>query len=157
MQENQPKDHFEEFDLNTIRRRKLLPWWIRFFSWVFMIFGGLGILTYSIALFGFNINLSIYGLVSNEPLSLIGLMIISIILLKGWAGFALFFEKDNGPLIGKIAGLVGLFICIASMVFLPFQQGNFTYNIRIEILFLLPFLIRLNRIHKKWPTASVGK
>lgn len=154
MQENKPLDHFVEFEKKTERRRKLLPWWIRFFSWVFMILSGLGVLSLVLGVVGVNTDLSIYGFETNRPLSLLGLMIIAIMFFKGWVGFSLFYEKDIAVKLGKIDATLGVIICIISMTVLPFQlEGNFL-NIRLEILFLIPFLIKLFRIEKEWDARS---
>lgn len=42
------------------RRRNLLPLWIKVFTWIFLIFGGLVPVAFLLGLFGVDLNLSLY-------------------------------------------------------------------------------------------------
>jgi hypothetical protein len=151
MEETITKENsFEEFENIKKRRRKMLPWWIKIFCWIFMLFG---LLSFVCLILGFtNIKpaLAFYGFETNEPFSLNGLLVISVGLLKGVAAFALWFEKDYAIKIGKIDAIIGIALCIISMVVLPFIQDGFNLIIRLELALLIPFLIKLNKIQKEW-------
>ena len=154
IENNLEQDPFKEFEIPT-KRRKLLPWWIKFFCWFFMFFG---LLAFACLILGFtNLkpDLAFYGFETNEPFSLYGLIIISVALLKGFAGYALWFEKDFAVKIGKIDALIGIALCAISMLVLPFFKENFGITIRLELALLIPYLIRLHRIQKEWESQLI--
>jgi hypothetical protein len=82
---------------NILRRRLLLPWWIKTFCWIFMIFALIAPLGIIFAIFGWKFQLALYGLQTNAPLSLVGLSVIALFALKGITalGFGL---RRIGPL-----------------------------------------------------------
>ncbi|MFN0083088.1 MAG: hypothetical protein ACKVOM_11285 [Ferruginibacter sp.] len=59
--------------LSLIERKKLLPWWIKVFSWIFLVFGVIVPVAFIAGLLGYGIDLSICGLTTTEPISLIGI------------------------------------------------------------------------------------
>ena len=71
------KSNFEEFDNLEIKhqRRKLLPIWIKVFIWIFFFFGAIGLLMLLLIPFTNTMDLSLYGLTTNNPKSLIGILI----------------------------------------------------------------------------------
>lgn len=150
MEESDIEDsNFKEFEY-TERRRKLLPWWIKVFCWIFMLFGVLSVVCLVLGFTNIKPDLAFYGFETNEPFSLLGLLVISIGILKGIAAFSLWFEKDNAIKIGKIDAIVGIVLCVISMLILPFLQESSNITLRLELALLIPFLIKLNRIQKNW-------
>ncbi|QGK74703.1 hypothetical protein [Flavobacterium sp. SLB02] len=148
------ESHFDEFDKAPVIRRKLLPWWIKTFCWIFMIMGLCAIASLVINLFIPNVNLSLYGFSSNTAFSGIGAFIIAIMIFKGFAAYSLWFEKPNAISIGKIDAICGVVICIVSMLALPFvNNGHFMF--RLEILLLVPYYMRLNKIEYEWDNLEI--
>ncbi len=153
----------EILDLNqdlqpTFRRRKLLPLWIKIFIWIFMVLGVLTPISFIFSLLGNGIyQSSIYGIYIFEPLSIIGLGMISIFLLKGIAAFGLWTEKDWAIILGILDAIIGITICTFVMLVYPFffQGQGFKINLRIELLFLIPFLIKLINIKPAWQNKSL--
>ncbi|MFD1605829.1 hypothetical protein ACFSJW_04435 [Flavobacterium artemisiae] len=141
---------FDEFDKPEIVRRKLLPWWIKVFCWIFMILSVFAIGTLITNLFVDNVNLSIYGFSTNNAYSGVGFFIIAIMLLKGFAAFSLWFERPNAIMIAKIDAIVGVAICIASMFILPFTTANGHFSLRLEIILLIPYYLKVNNIEYEW-------
>lgn len=141
---------FDEFDKPEIIRRKLLPWWIKTFCWIFMLLGVCGLASLIGNAFTDNVNLSLYGFSSNTAYSGVGIFIIAVMALKGFAAYSLWFEKPNAIIIAKIDAIVGIVICIASMFVLPFTSGDGHIPIRLEILLLIPFYIKINKIEYEW-------
>lgn len=139
----------EEYELYR-RRRDLLPWWIKFFCWLFMFFGFLAVICLLAGFTNFKPALSFYGLETNEPFSVIGLSVIFIGMLKGFAAFALWFEKDYAIKLAKADAILGTIICIV----ITFASGSLLnqpgFNFRLEILFLIPYLIKINNIEDEW-------
>lgn len=144
------ESHFNEFDKPPVIRRKLLPWWIKTFCWIFMLLGICAAGSLIGNLFTANIDLSLYGFSSNSAYTGTGLFIIAIAAFKGFAAYSLWFEKPNAILIGKIDAVCGVVICIASMFILPFTTGDGHIQIRLEILLLIPYYIKLNKIEYEW-------
>lgn len=144
------ENSFEEFEKVKKRRRKLLPWWIKVFCWIFMLFGFMSFVCLILGFTNIKPALAFYGFESNEPFSLNGLIVISLGLLKGFTAFSLWFEKDIAIKIGKIDAIIGIVLCGVSMFILPLFQDIFYLVIRLEIILLIPFLIKLSKIQKEW-------
>lgn len=146
---NEDISQFEEFD-NTVRRRKLLPWWVKMFCWIFILFGVLSVVCLILGFTSIKPDLAFYGFETNEPFSLIGLLVISVGIFKGITAFSLWFEKDNAIQLGKIDAVIGIVLCVISMLVLPFIQDGFNITLRLELALLIPFFIKLTKIQKKW-------
>ena len=144
------ENSFEEFENVKKRRRKLLPWWIKVFCWIFMLFGLLSFVCLILGFTNIKPSLAFYGFETNEPFSLYGLVVISVGLLKGITAFALWFEKDFAIKIGKVDAIIGIVLCVISMLVLPFLHDEFKITIRLELALLIPYLIKLNKIDKEW-------
>lgn len=142
------QNQFEEFEKSPVIRRKLLPWWIKTFCWIFMILGACGLASLIGNAFTDNVSLSLYGFSSNTAYSGIGIFIIAIMALKGFAAYSLWFEKPNAIIIAKIDAIVGIVICIASMFINPSDNGFISF--RLEILLLIPYYLKINKIEYEW-------
>lgn len=97
-----------------------------------------------------NVNLSLYGFSTDTAYSGTGLFIIAIMLLKGFAAYSLWFEKPNAIMIAKIDALVGIAICVTSLFILPFSTGKDHFSFRLEILLLIPYYMKVNKIEYEW-------
>lgn len=145
----------EEMDvIRTVRRRKLIPLWIRIFIWIFIVFGGLGALILVLGLLGSNAELAFYGLQSNEPVSPIGLLICGLFIFKGVAAYSLWMEADWAMPVAKIDAILGIIICLAVKMVLPFVYPEFTLSVPLELALLIPYLVQLYRIEPKWKDAG---
>lgn len=141
-------NNFDEFEnIKTIRRREILPWWIKFFSWVFMVAAVITCLTPIQFLFGQVPLISLYGFHSDAffPFSLLFLYFLFI--MNGLVGYMLWFEKDKAIDFGKICVLIGIAACIGSFIF-SMVDGNFT--IRLEVIALIIFYRKLSSIEYRW-------
>src|SRR5882757_5822590 len=74
---------------HLVRRRTLLPWWMKIFIWIFIVMGGLSIVVFIIGLLGRQVSLSLYGLETNHPFSFTGILLMAVFLLKGVASYGL--------------------------------------------------------------------
>lgn len=153
MEENK----IERLDLNKKKliieiRRELIPLWIKIFLWIFLVFGAFAPLGLVLGLFGFKFQIALYGLETYNPLSLIGISLIGIFLLKGIAAFGLWTGKDWAILIGRIDAITGIIICVFLMTVYPFIDSKigFNLNLRFELVLLIPFLMKLENIRKDW-------
>lgn len=141
-----------------VRRRALLPWWIKTFAWIFLAFGALAPVGLIFGAFGVQFDLALYGLKTNQPFSSLGLCIMAMFILKGIAAFALWTEKNQAIIIGQIDAVVGIAVCVFVMVVYPFidDQAGFRFFFRLELLLLIPFLVKLGKIKDEWNTATTG-
>lgn len=144
------QDLLTDLSIDTIRRRNLLPLWIKIFCWFFMLFGVMAIVCLVLGIFGIKPDLAFYGIETNEVFSLNGLIVISVGILKGITAFSLWFEKDYAIKIAKIDTYIGILLCGISMLVLPFFADGFKINIRLELALLIPFLMKMNKIQAKW-------
>ena len=135
---------------NKKRRRALLPWWIKVFCLISMVFG---ILAFVCLILGFtNVKpaLAFYGFESNEPFSLNGLIIIAAGILKGATAYSLWYEKDFAIKLGKIDAIIGIILCIITMLIIPSLTPGFHIQFRLELVLLIAFLWKLNQIEEEW-------
>lgn len=141
------------------RRRKLLPWWMKFFIWIFMFLSSYGLFMMFWEIIGSPIDLyftgevSIYGMETYDKYSLLGIFIITLILFKGLTAFMMWTEKDLAIKFGLIDASVGIIICITMMIVYPIfnlVNGFWNINLRFEILFLIPYLIKCWKLIKPW-------
>lgn len=139
--------------LSSVRRKKLLPWWIKAFSWIFLVFSALAFFGIIFALFGYHYQISLYGLDTREPLSIIGVSIILLFLIKGVTAYGLLTETDWAITIGLIDAITGIVICTLLMVYSSSGSTNMKFTFRLELLLLIPYLIRLRKIKSSWETT----
>lgn len=135
---------------NKIKRWKLLPWWIKVFVWIFLVFGILAMPLFIYGLLGYHYELSLYGLETNNPLSPIGLLLTAIFVLKGIVSYSLWYEKDWALTLGIIDAIAGILICILSMLLPLILDNGGVINYRLELLILIPYLIKLFNLRASW-------
>lgn len=128
-----------------VRRRKLLPWWIRFFSWFYMIAGATCIIAIILMLAGIQPYLGIYGLNASNLWDISTFIIIITYLWNGITAYALWFEKKYAVTLAIVNSIWGILICIYSMVA---AQG--ITNFRLELIILIIFIIKLFSIKYRW-------
>jgi hypothetical protein len=134
------------------RRRALLPTWIKVFAWIFMIMGALVPIVFIIGLLGGNAQLSLYGLETNNPLSPLGIFLVFLFMLKGFAAFSLWMEKDLAINLAIADAILGIVVCGAVMFIIPFLAQNLSYkfSFRLELALLIPYLLKLQKIKPSW-------
>lgn len=105
---------------------------------------------------------TVYGLETNDRFSLLGVFISAVILFKGFTAYAMWTERSEAMLLGTIDAILGMVICILVMALLPFIEffeGTNELNFRIELLFLIPYLIACMKRKEQWenfkPVPSV--
>lgn len=156
MEENQPLILDSVFTENKPpRRRALLPWWIKTFAWIFMVFGALALACLIMGLFGMQMSLAFYGLETTEPLSVIGLIIIGIAVLKGGAALALWMEKAYAINLAMADAIIGIAVCGLVMIYpiLASQEG-FKFTFKLELVLLIPYLVKLVNLKGAWVAAT---
>lgn len=137
---------------NMIRRRELLPTWMKIFVWIFMITGAIASFCFLAGLSGTKLKLALYGIESQEPLSFAGLFVLLLFLFKGIVAFGLWTEKDWAIKLGIADAILGIIVCIYVMAINPFLNNNagFVMNLRLELVALIPYLMKLKKIKPLW-------
>lgn len=145
------------------RRRKLLPWWIKFFTWMFMLMGAISPLVLIAGFFGVSADLAAFGLETNNPISIVGVFLIVTFAFFGVIGFGLWTEKPWAVRLAKIGALYGIAVCVFMMAIYPFLTAStgIHINIRLELILLVPYFYKLRKIQKSWeenkfPEASAN-
>jgi hypothetical protein len=102
-----------------LKRKKLVPLWIKIFGWIFIIMG-IAVLLLPIALIFINqpITFEIFGLQHKEsPLDPMALLVSAIIISLAVSAYGLLFEKTWGLTLCLITGYGGLIICLGNMIY----------------------------------------
>lgn len=140
----------ESITPNLKIRRSLLPTWIKIFLWIFMVFSLLVPIGLVLGLFGISFSLAMYGLETNNSLSLMGLAISVLFAIKGAVSFGLWMEKNWAVKLAVVDAIVGIVICAIMMVLVPLVEPGFSVNIRLELIALIPYLRFMKKIEVQW-------
>lgn len=138
------------------RRRDLLPRWIKFFVWVFLVVGIIVPVCLVFGAFGMTVDLALYGLETIYPLSPLGLFITGLFALKGIVAFSLWTEKTWAIKSGIVDAILGITTCLFLMFILPLISDviGFRTSFRMELLFLIPYLWKMITIKTPWETIE---
>lgn len=146
--------------MNTLilRRRQLLPWWMRVFIWIFMLLGLSSIITRALELIGVSLGVNspktIYGLETYEKISVLSFLITSLLIFKGVVAFGMWTEKKWAIKFGISDAIIGILICVSVMFIEPLfridKDGVYDLNFRFELLLLIPYLLSCVKIRKEW-------
>lgn len=138
------------------RRRSYLPIWMKCFVWLFMTLGFVSLPFFLAGLFGIKFYFSLYGLETNVANSFMGFFLLSLFLYKFIVAAFLWFEEQLAVLLGIIDASVGILICCDMMFNFPIKLSS-GFNIRLEIVVLIPYLMQLVRMRRKWESAPSDK
>lgn len=138
----------------VLRRRKLLPTWIKIFLWIFMVFGIVAPIGLVLGLLGFDFNIALYGLETTRALSVIGMLIIALLAIKGAVSYGLWTEKDWAVKLAIADAIIGIVVCVLVMLVPPFLAGNNGFSFRLELLVLMPYLLKMQKIKTNWENAK---
>lgn len=127
-------------------KRKLLPWWIKFFCWIFMITGFLSILIILLTIVGIKPELALYGFDAQQG-SFIMLLIYFTFLFNGLVAYMLWTGKKLAIRIGLINAIWGILLCLISMIL---SYYNSDFKIRLELVLLILFFIKIKKIKSQW-------
>lgn len=130
------------------RRRALLPWWIRFFCWLFMITAAITPLALLAGIFHTSFDLEIFGIKTTDPLSVKAAIDMGIMIFTGVAAFGLWTEKDWAINVAKINAIINIAICIIVMVYFLLAESHL--SLRLELILLFLFIYKLNKIQYDW-------
>ena len=150
MEQNTTFDEVDNSKKAIKRRRDLLPIWIKIFTWIFLIFGIISIIIPILGLFLEKVDLSLYGLSTTSAFSPIGIAIVLLFLFKGIVAYGLWFEKKWAVQFAIIDAIIGIVVSSYVMIIQPFIDGTRNFNIRLELVALIPYLMKMRKIQKQW-------
>ena len=144
---NNQNDIFDERLLNLQKdRRKLLPWWMKAFIWIFLLFSAMIPIVLVFAFLGYNTTVSLYGIETNNALSTIGVLVITLYILKGVVSYGLWLGKKWAIDLGILDAIVGILSCFYVM----YISSTMEFSFRLEVAFLIPYLIKLLNLKPLW-------
>lgn len=130
------------------RRRKLLPWWIIAFLWLFLAFFALMPVCLIMGLLKYNFEISLLGLTTHQPISLIGMSLMLLFSFKGIVAFALWTEKTWAVGMAKIDAIVSVVVCVLVMIYSIVVQHSFSF--RLELVVIGLYYYKMNHIQYNW-------
>ena len=128
-------------------RKELLPKWVRFFSWPFLLFLTSPIILI-VGMFIGDMRYSLFGIsYYGSSLHLLPVFIILIMTFHGIAAYGLLWSKRWGVNVGIACGLIGAILSVIGMM-VAFLHGqvHFEFSIIAQVL----FLIALFNVREKW-------
>lgn len=136
-------------------RKRLLPKWIRFFTWLFLIAGAVTPLLLVIGIFYRKpMQFGLFGWEHyGSPYDLYSLLVMAYFVCSGFAAFGLLWGKRWGWAAGMTVGLVGLALALGSMFAhtpVVASQDEYGINFRLEPFFQIPFIFILWRRRLSW-------
>jgi hypothetical protein len=138
-------------ELMTPRRKELLSWWMKFFSYIFLLTGALTLFLYPVMfLLNMDFHFELYGLGSDDHTSFLLLAIVSLYILKGAAAFGLLFEKDWGVNVALVDGWAGILVCTFVVIYDFFGPAHVFAPFRLELIFLAAYIAKLLKIRLDW-------
>jgi len=124
------------------------------FSWIFIVLGAIAPFAFVAGLMGFSFQTSLYGLESNSPTSVLGICLIALFFIKGVTAFGLLKEKDWAIKLGIADAITGIAICVGVMVYQAIYFSS--VSIRLELIALIPYFIKLKAIKNTWETWRIS-
>lgn len=132
-------------------RRALLPGWIKFFSWLFLLVAGgvpVGVVTGIVT--GRSITFSLFGIhYQGAVLDLEAVLLAVAILSCGTTAYGLLWGRSWGVFAGTLTGWCGLALSVTS-IFVN-RPG---LHVPLEPLLLIPFLVKLSALRPRWNEAA---
>lgn len=135
------------------RRRKLLPWWVIGFLWLFLLFFALMPVALVMGLMKLSFQMSLLGLTTDQPISVIGLSLFLLFSMKGVTAFALWTEKKWAVGLAKVDAIVSIAICILVIGYSWFVLH--TLSLRLELIVLILYYYKMNQIQYDWENFGI--
>jgi hypothetical protein len=141
-------------NLFTGNRNKLIPGWMRLFSWLFLVLGAFALLGLALGIFGYKFSIAMYGLETQEPFSIIGIFLFVVFAFKAVVAYGFLKKTDFAITLGLIDAIAGVCICCSIMLFpLVYPEYQTGSLFRLELLVLIPYLLKLKKIKPQWESV----
>lgn len=135
---------------------------MNFFIWMFLILAAYALLIYIVYFstgffFGYR-GAYLYGMETDDANSPLGIFIRILLLFKVFIAFSMWTEKKWAIDMAILDAVLGIIICVYMMFVEPLahvSRGHFEFNLRLEILCLIPYLIKCLKINTIWKNMKV--
>lgn len=136
-----------------------VPKWLKYFSVLFTILGLLIPLVVILNFLHYRPQLAIYGLESNSIFTLTGIIVLIIFALKSIVGYGILKGLKWAFNLAIIDAVIGVIICILNFGIIDLVTSNQSVNfeIRLELLIIIPYLIYLLKNKSHWTNKSISK
>jgi len=139
------------------RRRTLLTWWLKIFSYLFLFTGIAALAMYPMMfLLENDYHVSLYGLESSDKRSFIMLAVVVLFLLKGVVAYGLLLEKEWAIEVGLVDAAIGILVCLFVGLYTMFGTGSYIASFRLELVLLIIYLIKLLKMQAIWKKSPAG-
>ncbi|RYY69810.1 MAG: hypothetical protein EOO13_08410 [Chitinophagaceae bacterium] len=137
-------------------RKQLLPWWMKAFMWIFLVFGAVLPIVVVMGILGKPIALALYGMETYDVFSITGLIITSCFAVKAVVAYGLWAGKPWALQLAMADAIIGILVCCLSM-FAPelFATVSTSGSFRLELLLLIPYLIKSIKLNDAWKSDLV--
>ena len=141
-----------------LKRNHILPIWIRVFTWFFALLALMVPVALVYGMLGLPFKLELYGVATHAPFSLTGIAILLLIAMKGVVAFGFILNRVWSVALGRVDAFIGIGFCLAMMIMPLFElfYGRITFELRLELLVLIPYLLVMKRIKKDWESIEVS-
>ena len=135
-----------------MKRKEILPAWIRFFSWIFLIFcitpviGIISVITKS------EFEVAALGIEVNEPHAQLplALYLYSIMFLASVVAYGILWGKKWAVDLGIVYGIIALFTSLYASIDGLMMRNEGVFHFSLDPLLLIPFVIILLQKRKEW-------
>ena len=138
-------------DVEIPSRATLLPRWIKVFSWIFFVIGAISPLLLVFGLVTHSMALALYGLEADTIYCITGVVVFTLFLFKGVVGYGLIRREDWAVKLAVADAAVGIAVCVFSTIMSVMSNDT---EFRLELLFLIPYLLKMWRIGQEWDMAQ---
>jgi hypothetical protein len=141
-----------------LRRRALLPSWIRFFCWIFLFASAAVPSAFIMSAFEDTpVTFAIFGLQhTGSSLDFSAIIIALLLMLAGTAAYGLLWGRVWGIDAGLGIGFVGLAFSLVAEVSALLRVGaGAGAHFPVDPLFQLPFIVQLWRRQKAWEQSTI--
>jgi Zn-dependent protease with chaperone function len=151
MNENDLNDQDASVTLiNLQTRRQLLPWWVIVFIWVFLLFAAAMPVAIVMAFLHYNFQVSLLGLGTNDPFTLVGLFLIALFAFKGIVALSLWNEKQWAVKLAKVDAIISIVVCCLVMGYEIFIPHLRIFSFRLELVVIIPYYAKMRKIQYDW-------
>jgi hypothetical protein len=153
MEKNIPDSLTDEFLQEAlVPRKQLVPTWIKVFAWIFLVTGLLLPVLFVISVITHSFTASLYGLETQTAFSLTAIAILVLFSFKMMVAFGLLKQKDWAIKTGIVDAVAGIVICVAVMIHGTVQFNTVVF--RLELVALIPYLVKLIKIKSDWEMSA---
>ena len=136
-----------------MKRKEILPTWIRFFAWIFLFCAIIPLAYISSLVSGSNLETSAFGIevIESQKEPALTLYLSSLLTLASIVAYGILWGKkwalDLGVIYGIIALATNIYANVQGIIELYSGRG---FNISLELLFLIPFIYTLYQKRNEW-------